>query len=364
MNLFHAGIQSLEGAEADQRRARAKICFEKATNLWVNIGQHDRAQAAQDWLLWLRLNAPTAEVVNEAQPEVREGMKEGRRAVNLIQFAQTFGIEFDDTPLQRYLSQRKQTGGLNNRELVAEFFLAELRMNPRDRAEFLEREEDRLSQVLSKASLAGKRIEALVQDGQIVRARDLLETHRDAFVAYDYDRLQAMIDVQEGSDPRAQLETLYHQTDSLLDLKNLVAHLKHTGDWTALRPLLQELFRRERTIENAIQCVASMRHSPQINNTDIIAFLEENQDMVDRSLDLVSEKAWALSYVGRLKEAEAMLTLLAARDSQNDLLLETNLAIQSGNWEQFSVIISRMWPKREELDPSVLMRLASLAAEA
>ena len=108
---------------------------------------------------------------------------------------------------------------------MAEFLLAELSMNPRDRAEFLEREEERLSQVMSKASLVGKRIEALVQDGQSVRARHLLEARRDVFVDYDYERLRALIDAQEGRDPRAQLEALYRQTDALIDLKNLISHL-------------------------------------------------------------------------------------------------------------------------------------------
>jgi hypothetical protein len=365
MHLFHEVVRPIEGGEADQRRARAKVCFEKAANLWVNIGQRDRAQAAQDWLLWLRLTDPTPAIVNEARQEVQEGMKEGQRAVDLIQFARTFGVEFDEGPLTRYLIQRAQTGGLNGRELVAEFFLAEIKMNPRDYAEFLERGEDRLSQVVSKATLAGKRIEALVQDRQVVKARNLLEARRDDFVAYDYERLRAMIDAQEGNDPRAQLEALYRQTNLLLDLKNLIAHLKRADDWTALQPFLQELFRRERTIENALQLVENMRRSPQTDDAHILAFLEENQDVVDRSPDLASAKAWALFHVGRLKEAAAMNhSLLAKRDNQNDLLLATNLAIQSGDWEQFSAIISRVWSTREGLEPSALMHLASLAAEA
>ena len=104
----------------------------------------------------------------------------------------------------------------------------------------------------------GKRIEALVQDGQGVRARHLLEARRDVFVDYDYERLRALIDTQEGRDPRAQLEALYRQTEALIDLKNLISHLTCAGDWAALQPLLQELFRRERTVENALQLVASM----------------------------------------------------------------------------------------------------------
>lgn len=365
MNVFHEGMRPIEGAEADRRRARAKVCFEKAANLLVKIDQHNRAHAAQDWLLWLRLTDPTPEVVHQARQGVQEGMKEGQSAVDLILFARAFGIEFDAGPLERYLLHRARTGGLVGGDLLAELLLAELKMTPRDYADFLGREENRFCQVVPNATLAGMRVEALVRDGQIVRARNLLEERRDDFIDYDYERLRAMIDAQEGSDPRAQLEALYLQTDSLLDLRNLIAHLGQARDWMALQPLLQELFRRERTVENALRLVEGMRRSPQLDYANPLAFLEEHQDMVDRSLELASEKAWALSHVGQLKEAEAInQRLLQARDNQIDLILEINLVLQSGDWERFPLIISSAWPKRQGLDPSMLIRLASLAAEA
>jgi hypothetical protein len=108
-----------------------------------------------------------------------------------------------------------------------------------------------------------------------------------------------------------------------------------------------------------------MRHNPQTNYADIIAFLEANQDMVERSPELASEQAWALSHVGRLMEAEAInRRLLETRDNSGDLLLETNIALQLGAWERFPAIINRVWPTRETLDPDLLIRLASFAAEA
>jgi tetratricopeptide (TPR) repeat protein len=252
MNLFHPEMRPIEGARSDWRRARAKACFEEATNLLTAIDQPGRAHAAQDWCLWLRLTAPTPDVVDEARQEVQKGMQEVQRAIDLIPFARRFGIEFDKGLLTRYLEQRKRTGGLSERELIAEFFLTELTMTPRERAEYLEREENRLSRVVSRATLVGKRIEALVQDGQTVRARSLLETRRDDFVEYDYERLRVLIDTQEGNDPRARLEELYRQTDDLIDLQNFVAHLEQVGDWGTLRPLHKELFRREQTIKNAL----------------------------------------------------------------------------------------------------------------
>lgn len=364
MQVFHPGMRPLEGAEADQRRVRAKVCFEKAGTLLIDIGQDARAHAAKDWLLWLRLTDPSPAVVCEARQEVEEGMKEGKKAVDLILFARAFGIDFDDGPLRRYLSQRVQMGGLVGQELMADLLLAELRMPPRDLAEYLEREEHRFTQVAPKSTLAGMRIEALVQDRQLVKARDVLEAHRDTFIEYDYERLRALIDTHEGSDPRAQLEALYHQTGDLLDLKNLINHLRNTRDWVALQPLLPELFRRERTLDNALQLIEGLRRQPQPDYAAILAFLEAHQDLVERNLDLASEQAWDLSHVGRLRDAAAAnRRLLEARDHPSDLWLETNLALQLGDWEQFPVIINRVWSRREALDPSLLMRLASLAAE-
>jgi hypothetical protein len=203
-------------------------------------------------------------------------MTEGQKAVNLLPIARAFDIEFDDGPLNRYLMQRAQTGGLVGRELVAELMLAELKMEPRAYAEFLEREENRLNQAVAKVTLVGKRIEALVGDGQIVRARNLLEAHRTEFIERDDERLQAMIEARAGSDPRAQLEALYQQTSDLLDLKNLINHLRHVRDWVALQPLLQELFRRERTLDNALQLIEGMHQQPQPDYAAILTFLDAN----------------------------------------------------------------------------------------
>lgn len=364
MNLFHSIIRPIEGAEADQHRARSKACFEKAHKLLLGIDQKGRAQAASDWHLWLRLTDPNPEISQDAKHEVSEGMKKVPRAVDLMPFARTFGIEFDEAPVKRYLAQRKRTGGLENRELLAELFLAEMKMSPRESADFIHNEEERLSQVVLKATLSGLLIEALVGDGQTKRARETLEERKDDFVDHDYQRLQTMIDAKDGTDPRAQLEDLSAKTSSLIDLKNLVSHLKLTGDWDALQPRLEELFQKEKTAANALMLTYCFRRNPQVDHFSILKFLEENHDLVDSSDDLLSEKAWTLSHAGRLKEAEVINTkLLKKRDNENDLELDINIALQSGDWDRFSVIIKNAMSARQKLEPHMLIRLASLAAE-
>jgi hypothetical protein len=317
-------------------------------------------------ILWLRLTDPRAEIVEAARREVQEGMRDGSRAVELLDFARDFDIEFDDDPIRRYLTNRRRLGGLEDRDLAAEFSLADITMTPQEFLTFLDREEGRISQVVSKATISGKRVEVLVKDGQLARAREVLEERRSDFVDHEVERLRlrAQIDASEGEDIRGQLEILYRQTRSLIDLQNLCCYLGQVSDWTSLRPLLEELFRQERTTENALHLVGCMQRDLGTDFGDIAAFLNDQQDLVTQNHELASVQAWSFFQAGHWREAKAVNTrLLIERESPHDLDLDINLALQSGVWERFPVIVDREWPKRDEHGPNLLIRLAALAAE-
>ena len=364
MNILHPGISATEGPDADRHRARADDCFARASCLLAEIDLGERARVAEDWRLWLRLTDPRPEVEAAARREIQEGMEDGRRAVDLVWFARVRNIDFEPGPLRRHLAERSRLGGLEGRELGAELVLAEMTMEPRERADFLEREEKRLSQAVSEAALTGMRVEALAEDGQFARARRFLDERRGNLVDREYERLRAMVDAGEGVDPRSQLEALFQESGSLVDLQNLVAHLHRVGDWDALLPLLQELFQHERTGTNAHRLVQCMRTGPSTNESDVVAFLEENDDLVQQSTSLATEKAWALAHIGRLAESKKLNDRLRTkRDDPFDLLLDINLALQAGDWERFPTIVDREWRKQDTHEPEILLRLASLAAE-
>lgn len=364
MNIFHPTIKTVQGLEADQIRAHAHACFDRAVRLLTDIGENKRAQGARNWILWLGLTDSREERRKAAENEVRKAMSDGKQAVDYLHVALTFGIEFDRDPLIRYLANRKEMGGLEGQEVAAEVMLAEITMNAHEYAEFLERDEVRLSAQVPKSTLSGKRVEALLEDGQIARAKHVLEGHKHEFVDNDYDRLKVMITMREGGDARTKLEEIYSKTGDLLDLQNLVREVTKSKDWSALRPLLEELFRRERTVENALRLVECMQHDPKLGNASVASLLNDNPDLVSGSYDLKSAKAWACLYLGNLKEARDWNDqLLKVRNHPADLLLDTNLAIQTGDWERFPAIVDREWERRESYDANLLLRLASLAAE-
>lgn len=364
MNIFHSHIQPVIGPNINPRRLRAYECFYRAVKLIKEIGEDKRAELAKAWLLWLRLTDEKEETAEVARREVGEAMKDPAQAVNFLPVALAFGVDFDKGTLQRYLIQRTQMGGSEGQEIIAEVLLSETTMGAREYAEFLERDEGRLVKGVPIATLAGKRIEALLANGQIARAKHVLEEHKGDFFD-DYDRLRVMILKREGGDARTTLEEIYSRTGELLDLQNLVREIERAEDWAALAPLAEKLFQLERTKHNARRLVECMRHDPKLGHASILAFFAKNSDVADWSNDFKSAQAWAHFYVGQSRESRTINDqLLNARNNPADLQLDMNLAVQSGDWERFPAIVDREWSKRDTYDADLLLRLASLAAEA
>lgn len=363
MNLLHPGVCTVEGPEADRYRERAISCFQQAEERMA-VDFPERALGTRRWLLWLRLTDPAPMVNQAARGEVEEQMEDPEQALTLLRMARAFGIPFDIERLQSVLDQRKRLGGLEEHELQARFMLAEMSLGPADLIAFLDEEEPGLRRVLPAGLLSMARIEALAKDGQAAKARGLLTEHGEEFEENDCQRLEAMIDEHEGRDPLPRLKELYESKHELIDLQNLVHHLRRVSDWSALRPYLEELFRRERTLQNALHLVACMQRDPGSNEVDVLGFLEDNHDLAAKNPELTSARAWALFHAGRLDEARVLNERLrSGRSNSSDLQLEVNLALQSGAWERFAGIVEREWERREEHTPKDLIRLASLAAE-
>lgn len=356
--------ETLEDAIADRYRSIASERLARAEEQLVAIGADIRLQAVRYVRLWLRLTDPMPSVAAEAKREVEDGMQEMKRAVDLLPFALAFGIAFDGKRIGQHLAQREALSGLTNQELIAEFLLAEATLAPRELADYLEREDERLGKVITKAILIGKRIEGLVRDGELARARNLLEQRRADLDERLYDRFRMIIDAHAGEDIREQLEKFYRKTNSIEDLRNLVSHLGQVEDWSGLRPLLEELFGREPTVANAKRVVACMQRSQQVDDDQVLSFLNANDTLVERDSGLRSMKAWLLFQTGNWKQAKDINDeLLLARTDDADLVLDMNLALQSGDWEHFSAIVDREWDRRTGHSPDTLMRLAMLAAE-
>lgn len=361
---LYRGIRPTVGEEAENHHSRAAACFEFVAEHLEDIADDDLVRLVADWRLWLRLMDPKAEHADMAREDVRLRMDQGARAVHLVPLAFAFEITFDNRPLRTHLEHRKRMGGLNDHELLAECLLAQRFMSPRDLVQYLEQHKNGLAKVMPVPFATAIYVDALVRDGQTERARALV-TERAVDLGEAYStHLILEIDAHEGHDPRNELEDLYHQTGSLDSLLRLVAHLKMVDDRAVLLPLVRELFRQQRTVENAQDIIRCLSDPSSVAHESIIEFLEENPDLLEHSDHLRAAKAWALYHLGHVEDSRTLNDfLLNQRIDEEALHLDINIAVSSGDWERLATIVEREWPRRDSYGPETLMSLAQLAAQ-
>ena len=349
-------------AVAEQHRERADACFEHvATNLgaWA---PKDLSTTVDDWRLWLRLMSPTPAEARSARDEIQGRMKEGLYAVGHITFAWAFGIEFDDGALRARLRQSKRLGGMSDAEVLAECLLNDRTMEAGEFAGYVELYMERLDRVLPESTTTAMLFHALLSDAQTERARELISTRGSGLDPSMVARMNAALDAQDGADPRRQLDELYLESGSVVDLRNLIAHLREVDDRRALGQRLRELFELDRTIANAHELVAFLSQRTA-DHAALLTFLDEYPNLAELNKDICAARAWALFRAGQLGEARAINErLLTSRANVNDLMLDVHLAIAAGNWDRLPGVVEREWPPRQHLGSDVLMMLARVAS--
>ncbi len=356
---LYRGIRPTVGEEAEDHRSRAVDCFEFVAGHLEDIADGDLVRIVADWQLWLRLMDPDTEMANVARQEICQRMDQGATGVGVVPFAYAFDIPHDGRQLLTYLESRKRLGGLNDDELAAECFLVHPSMSAHDLVKYLEQHEGRLAKVIPVAFVTALHVDALVRDGQTERARALVKDRATDLSEAFSKALIVEIDANKGHDPRKELEDLYARTGSLTSLLSLVAHLKMVDDRAALLPLVRELFRRQRTVENAHDIVRCLSDPSSVDHESIIEFLEENPGLLEHSGHLKAAKAWALYHVGRLRDSRALNDILLKQGiDEGALHLDINIAVSSGDWERLVAIVDREWPRRDSHDPETLMSLA------
>ena len=359
---WYPGVGPNVDAAAEQHRERAATCFEyAATNLgaWA---PKEWSTRVNDWRLWLRLMSPMPAEARSARDEIQDRMKEGLYAVGHITFAWAFGIEFDDGALRARLRQSKRLGGMSDAEVLAECLLNDKTMEAGEFASYVEPHMERLDRVLSESTTTAMLFYALLKDAQIERARKLISTRRSGLDPSMVARMNAALDAQEGADPRRQLEELYLKSKSVVDLRNLIAHMRDVGDRRAVDERLHELFELDRTIGNAYELVAFLSHRAA-DHAALLTFLDAYPSLAEQNEDIRGARAWALFRAGQLGEARTINErLLTSRANVNDLMLDVHLAIAAGDWDRLPGVVEREWPRRQHLGSDVLMMLARVAS--
>ena len=360
---IYGGVAPSLGVEARAWHGRARECFAQVDRCLAGKAGKGLSEFLADWRTWVELMDPVAAAAKIARSKVQKRLESGDVSAGLVSLSWAFEIEFDAENLRRRLNRHERLGGLGDEELLAECLVSERSMGAREFATYVEGRMERLDKVMSKSVETAMLFEALIEDGQVERARALIERRRHHLGDDLATRMESAVSARAGRDPREHLEAMYRQSDELVDLKVLTRHLMTVDDRNALCPLLRVLFEREPTLENALQLVHFLNH-PIADHGATLEFLEGNPTVVEESEEMKSALAWALFGTGRILESRKINdALLAGRRNKNDLGLDLNIAVVAGDWERLPAIVDREWPRRHEHDAELLMTLARLAGQ-
>ena len=360
---LYPGIAPNVDPTAESHRARAAACFDYVAANLGELTDKSLRTTVEEWRLWLRLMNPVRQEAQRARDEVRDRMGDGAAAIGLVPFAWAFRFNFDDKSLRTRLRQSGRLGGLSESEVVAECLLNESTLGAREFARYLEDHMERLDQAIPPAATTAMLFEALVRDGQVDRARELVSGRAQHLDAPMIRRMNAALDNEASTDRKRELEALYDESGSLVDLHNLIVHLKDVDDRVSLEQRLREMFEKDQSAPNAYELVSFLSRRAA-DHDSVLAFLDAYPGLVAQDEELRAAQAWALFHAGRLAESrEVNEGLLATRRNVNDLMLDVNLGVTGGDWDRLPGIVEREWPHRQDLESEVLMMLARIAGQ-
>lgn len=361
---FLTYLKTASGTDADRRRQLARQRFRGAISAFESLGEATRVESADLWILWLQLTSASPEEAAEARDDIRRRMTNPSEAKRFIMFTHTFNIDFDSAALRNYLAQRRHLNLLSDDDWIADYLLNANPTNPSVHLQYLETHETELRRVLTDEQFTRALVEVLARNGQSTRARAELNRRSGSLPDEDFRRLSALLDLEEGQDPRVVLEAQYRRSDSLIDLRNLVEFLQSQRDWSSLTPFLSELFKRDENVDTAERLLKCMQRDPSFSSRDMLSFLDEHNELVQINKEIKAIRAWTLFALGFISEAKATNdTLLQDNPDDDAVALDINLAIQEGAWERFGEIIEREWHSLPQRSAQILMQLASVAAE-
>lgn len=355
------GAQQIPMADDDQSlkdRKRAGDLYDKQIELALANELPDTAKYASELVLGLRLRDP--DLRDDALNDLRERLRDEDQALRYAPLAIQFGIKLDLEALERRVNERVAlTGKGAIDEAVARLTLALTKPSAAEAVEYLSAHRQQLNEFFDPGAILSLEVELLCQSGQVESAKAAL-AQAAAMESARRDRLERIIQEAEGADPASSRRKLYEKTGDLIDLLNLVAFLEQQKSWQDLVPLVEVLFDRTRSAENALRVVNAMNNTGDYKR--LLQFLLSNQEIIEREDDLRSALAWALYRDGQFTAAsQALAPLQKNRDHPNDRALFVNLAIGSGQWDSLVGHTTDEWQKRENRTPKELLLAGQLA---
>ena len=358
-----AGFPLASDKAAVEARKLSHRYFTTAAQIAMQLDCPDAAAINNEYGLWLELREQESSA--NAKRRLADKLREPKTALRFLHLGLQFGIQLNlDAFEQEIERQIALNGGMTSDTAMARLTLAFTQKSPGDRANYLDRYYEQLSEYINKKFLCSAQIEWYSKAGLADKALDFLQLLKDEGLSEaEENRLRRRIAEAKGADSIEIRREQFRETNSLVDLISLVDELEDRNEWASLCEYGEMLFNRTRSLRDTARLVKSLTVTQ--SDEHLLEFLKQNETLVAQSNSLQMHYCWSLYHNGALLEARAeLLKLRLDWDDPNYRALQINLNIALGNWSTLSTIVTNECNNKDHRSAHELMGTAQLALAA
>ena len=315
---------------------------------------------ADEYALWLELVDP--DKCGAGRMRLESKLREPRTALHLVRFGLQFGIKLDLGVVEREIERQiALKGKITYGAASARLALVLFQQTPDVIANYIAQHYDELATHFDKKQMQFLQIEMLSRAGQLEKANECLDILlEEGLSKVEESRLRTIIAEAEGTSTVETRKGQFKNTDSLIDLANLVSELAVERDWEGLCEYSEILFERTLALHDA-EVFALASYNTQ-KNERLAKFLESNKTFLAQSDKLQLLYCWSLYLEGDLLEARSELAALSDDwDNPNYRALQINLAVSLGDWNSLSVLVANECTEKSKRSAQELISTAQLA---
>jgi hypothetical protein len=324
------------------------------------LNLREAKRLAEAYLRWAELLHPHQKDTGLAH--LREEMKDPKVARARLSLAFAFDSDFDPKPLETYLKDREELGGLDDNDLHAALTIRINSNDPAGVAALIARYRPRFEANYDPPIFTVE-IQALALAGDTASARLLLDEHRAEIPADGQAYYQGLIAKAEGNDPVAEDLKVYEANKTVDALRRLVSSLAGKKDHRATAKYSEELYAQTKDPKDIARTAKAFSFLG--DSAEFIRVMEAYPFLQAQETQLLDHYGWQLFRTGRLNDAKAVTERLAGLNTDSrDLQLEIAVAVESGEWESLAKPLSAFLDDVSKHSGLVLIRAAHVAQQS
>ena len=360
---FEAAEFPLDSGPAGIEARRSAHCiFIDAAEAARQLGCPLAEKIDDEYALWLELTDPDPDKCAEGRMRLESKLRDPKTDLCLVRFGLQFGIELDNKLVEQEIERQIALNGrITYDTAMARLALVFKQQTPEDAVNYIVRHHDQLVGHIDKKMILYLQIELFSQTGQLEKANECLDILlEEGLVEAEEGRLRERIAKTEGTDLVEALKEQFKETDSRLDLANLIGELEARDYWEDLCKYSEILFEKTYALHDA-ERFAHALHKIQ-KNERLIEFLESNKTLVVQSDKLQTLYCWTLYFEGELLKARSELAKLGDDwDNDSYRTLQANLAISLGDWNSLSAFVAKECNEKDKRNAHELITTSQLA---